>query len=97
MTLLARIILRCSQSALRGRNSLRYALRRRKVFWASSGSTANLQRAILAFRQRFDLTRDPAHRVKRILNDVGVGERMPDFLWQAGTDNSEERLQSLHG
>ncbi len=38
---------------------------------------------------------DLAHRVERVLDDAGAGERAPEFVRQAETDDGEDLVQPL--
>ena len=43
----------------------------------------------------FDVAGDLAHRAERVLDDVGAGERAPEFVRQAEADDGEDLLQPL--
>ena len=43
----------------------------------------------------FDVAGDLAHRAERVLDDVGAGERAPEFVRQAEADDGEDLVQPL--
>ncbi len=65
------------------------------MFWASGQAGGDPAERHLGIAPALDVVADLSNRSQRVLDHVGAGERAPEFMGQAETDDGEDFVQAL--